>query len=169
MRPSNFTILIVEDDRDEQALITLAFRQNGITQGFQCLSSGDEAIAYLKGAGKYSDRSRFPYPSFIMTDLKMAAGDGLSVLEHLKSVPELSIIPTIVFSGSADPDDIKKSYMLGASSYLTKPVKFDDMRSLLKLTYDYWRQCRIPEVDITGKRVKTESKGKLGERFPQAD
>lgn len=103
-----------------------------------------------------------------MSDLKMPGGDGLSVLEHLKSVPEWSIIPTLIFSGSADLDDIKKAYMLGAVSYLVKPIEFPELCSLLKLTYDYWRECEIPEVDTTGKKLKTNSGGKLGARFPQA-
>ena len=149
--------------------MALAFRQNGVTHGIQCLSGGQEAIAYLKGDRKYSDRTRFPYPSFIMTDLKMPAGDGFSVLEHLKSVPEWAIIPTIVFSASTDADDIKKSYTLGASSYLEKPRDFTALRRVLKLVYSYWLECRVPQVDVTGKRVKTDSKRKLGERFPQAD
>ena len=160
---------MVEDDPDDQALISLAFRQNGVTTDIQCLKGGEEAIAYLKGDGEYSDRARFPYPSFIMTDLKMPVGDGLSILEHLKSVPEWSIIPTVVFSASLDPDDIKKAYMLGASSYHVKPAQFEEMRRVLKVLHDYWLQCEIPQVDINGKRVKTDSRGKLGERFPQTD
>ena len=167
MRPANFTILVVEDDPDDQDLITLAFRQNGVTQGIQCLDGGQEAISYLKGDGKYSDRSRFPYPTFIMTDLKMSIGDGMSVLEHLKSVPEWAIIPTVAFSGSEDPDDIKKSYMLGASSYIVKPADFTEMRRVLKVLYDYWLECRVPQVDLTGRRVETDSRGKMGERFRQ--
>ena len=168
MRLRDFSILLVDEDANDQAMIMRAFRQNGVTEPIQCVSSGDEAINYLKGDGKYSDRSLFPYPSFIMSDLKMPGGDGFSVLEHLRSVPEWSIIPTLIFSGSADLDDIKKAYMLGAVSYLMKPIEFPELRSLLKLTYDYWRECEIPEVDLTGKIFETASQGKLGERFPQA-
>src|ERR1043165_2510725 len=107
MKLRKFTILVVDDDANDQELITHAFRENGVTQPIQCVSSGNEAIAYLKGEGRYSDRSVFPYPSFIMNDLKMSRGDGFSVLEHLKSVPEWAIIPTLIFSASADLDDIK--------------------------------------------------------------
>lgn len=168
MRLRDCSILLVDDDANDRAMVTRAFRQNGVTAPIQWVSSGDEAILYLKGDEKYSDRSLFPYPSFIMSDLKMPGGDGFSVLEHLKNVPEWSIIPTLIFSGSADLDDIKKAYMLGAVSYLVKPIEFLELRSLLKLTYDYWRECEIPEVDVTGKRLKTASHGKVGERFPQA-
>jgi len=136
-----------------------------MTQPIHCLSSGTQAIAYLKGEGEYSDRRRIAYPSFIILDLKMTGGDGYSVLEHLKSVPEWAIIPTMVLSASSDPDDIKKAYLLGAGSYLVKPNQFEDLRRLMKAFYDFWIECAVPEVDKVGRWVKTDGRGKLGERF----
>ena len=66
----------------------------------------------MMGEGKYADRDKFAYPTFIITDLKMPRRDGFAVLGFLKSNPEWAMIPTIVFSGSADLDDIKEAYML---------------------------------------------------------
>ena len=76
MKTKNITILAVDDSEDDQALITLAFRQNGVSCPINWVGRGDEAIAYLKGDGKFSDRSRFAYPTFVMTDLKMPGGMG---------------------------------------------------------------------------------------------
>jgi CheY-like chemotaxis protein len=165
MKTKNITILAIDDSDDDQALITLAFRHNGVTCPINWVGSGDEAIAYLKGEGKFSDRSRFAYPTFIMTDLKMPGGDGFSVLQHWKSTPEWAVIPTVVFSGSEDLDDIKRSYMLGAGSYIVKPSNLPDMSECLRVFYDYWMWCETPATDGTGKRLHTISKGKLGERF----
>ena|SRR5437867_4665153 len=80
MRPRSFTILLVEDDPNDQNLVEMALRDAGATGPIQSVSSGEQAIAYLAGDGQYSDRSRFPYPSFVITDLKMPNGDGFSVL-----------------------------------------------------------------------------------------
>ena len=165
MKTKNITILAIDDSVDDQTLIDRAFRQNGVTCAINWVNGGYEAIAYLKGEGKFSDRSRFPYPSFVMTDLKMPAGDGFTVLQHLKSTPEWAVIPTVVFSGSEDPDDIKRSYMLGAGSFIRKPSNFAEMRECLRVFYDYWMWCETPDIDATGKRLHTDSKGKLGERF----
>jgi CheY-like chemotaxis protein len=165
MKTRDITILAIDDSRDDQDLITRAFRMNGVTCHISWASSGNEAIAYLQGEGQFSDRSRFPYPTFIMTDLKMPNGDGFSVLEHLKSKPEWAVIPTLVFTGSADLDDIKRSYMLGAGSYIVKRGNFSEMRRVLKVFYDYWLECETPAIDASGKRLDTDSKGKLGERF----
>ena len=129
--------------------------------------NGLEAIAYMMGESHYSDRLKYPYPSFITTDLKMPGADGFAVLEHLKANPAWAIIPTVVLSSSEDPDDIRTAYLLGASSYHVKPTTFDELQSQLRIIYDYWMICRVPEVGPNGMQVRTISKGKLGERFPQ--
>jgi two-component system response regulator len=169
MKTKDITILAVDDSEDDQTLITRAFRQNGVICPINWVGGGVEAIAYLKGEGKFSDRVKFAYPSFVMTDLKMPIGDGFSVLQHLKSEPEWAVIPTVVFSASPDLDDIKRSYMLGAGSYIVKPHNFAEMRECLRIFYDYWMLCETPAIDRTGKRLHTDSKGKLGQRFPHQE
>lgn len=167
MKRTDFTILVVDDDPNDQYLIRRALKKNAIAEMIQVVSSGAEAVSYLKGEGKFSDRAKFQYPSFVITDLKMSPGDGFSVLEHLKNRPERAVIPTVVLSASADSDDIKKSYMLGASAYLVKPNSSQELLELLTTLYKFWVTCEIPEVDATGKRLMTHSRGKLGERFLQ--
>src|ERR1700694_3070902 len=131
MKKYHATILIVEDDRNDQVLIKEAFRQIGVTDPIQVVDDGAEAIAYMMGEGKYADRKKYAYPTFVITDLKMPRADGFAVLEFLKSNPEWKVIPTIVLSASADLDDIKKAYMLGASSYHVKPQTAEALRNQL--------------------------------------
>ena len=159
--------MVVEDDLNDQVLIEQAFRRIGVTDPIQIVGSGSEGIAYMMGEGKYSDRQKYAYPTFIMTDLKMPNGDGFAVLEFLKGNPQWKVIPTIVLSGSVDLDDIKKSYMLGASSYHVKPQSHEALRNQLRVINDYWMTCQVPEVDSTGKQLPTDGAGKLGERFEQ--
>src|SRR5438045_6533605 len=99
----------------------------------------------------------------------MLGKDGFAELEFHKSNPEWAVIPTIVFSASSDPDDIKKAYMLCASSYHVKPSTNGALVHQILVLHAYWMTCEVPEVDSTGRQVHTESEGKLGERFPQAD
>jgi len=167
MKKYHATIMVVEDDANDQFLIQDAFREIGVTDPIHVVGSGAQAIAYMMGEGKFADRQKYAYPTFIMTDLKMPDGDGFAVLEFLKSNPQWKVIPTIVLSASADLDDIKKSYMLGASSYHVKPQSHEQLRNQLKVINDYWMTCQVPEVDSSGKQLVTDSKGKLGERFEQ--
>ena len=133
------------------------------------MNNGLEAIAYMMGEGKFSDRDKFCYPTFIMTDLKMPGADGFAVLDFLKKNPAWAVIPTIVFTASTDLDDIKKAYMLGASSYHVKPATAEALAHQLRVLHAYWITCEVPQVDSTGKQLQTNSRGKLGERFPQAE
>jgi len=169
MKRQSCIILLVEDDQNDQVLINAAFRAIGVKDPILVVENGLEAIAYMKGEGKYSDRQKFPYPTVIMTDLKMPRADGFAVLEYLKSTPDFAIIPTTVFSASEDLDDIKRSYSLGASSYHVKPQAPEGLRTQLKILYDYWKTAEVPQIDITGRQLETHAGGKLGERFPPMD
>jgi len=161
------TILVVDHDPNDLIFLDRAFRAIGVKDPIHTVSGGQEAIAYMMGEGKFSDRRLYAYPTFITTDLKMPGADGFSVLEHLKNNPEWAVIPTVVLTASQDLDDIKKAYMLGASSYHVKPSSPDALRQQLKVLHDYWITCEVPEVDSTGRQVRTDSEGKLGERFAQ--
>ncbi len=165
MKKANPTILVVDDDPNDLLLIQMAFKAVGVTSRVQTAESGHEAVDYLVGEGKFADRSEYPYPDFVLTDLKMPGLDGFAVLEHLKRNPESAIIPTVILSGSQDNDDIKKAYLLGASSYHVKPSGAGELRALVKVLHDYWMMCEAPAVDIDGKQLATHGRHKLGERF----
>jgi CheY-like chemotaxis protein len=168
LKKYNATILLVDDDADFLTFVERAFRQNGVTGPIHQVHDGTEAIAYMMGEGRFSDRKKYEYPTFVITDLKMPRADGFAVLQHLKGNPEWAIIPTVVFSSSSDLDDIKKSYMLGASSYHVKPHSMSKLREHLDILHKYWMTCETPEVDPSGRQVRTDSRGKLGNRFEQA-
>ncbi|MFN7141163.1 MAG: response regulator [Limisphaerales bacterium] len=144
-------------------MIERAFRKNGVTDDIHLLSGGAEAIAYLEGQSKFADRAKFQFPSIVITDLKMPALDGFSVLKHIKGNPEWAVIPTIMLSASADTDDIKKAYFFGANSFFSKPATTADLQALLRRLYDYWIQVEVPQTDESGKMFKTESAGKIAE------
>ncbi len=167
MKKYHSTILIVDHDPKDRYHIERAFREIGVKDPIHTMSGGREAISYMTGEGKYADRSLYAYPTFVTTELKMPGTDGFAVLEHLQQNPEWAIIPTVVLTSSRDLDDIKKAYMLGASSYHVKPNSPPDLRAQLKVLHDYWMTCEVPQVDITGRQLHTDSEGKLGERFEQ--
>ena len=146
-------------------MIQTGFHNIGVSDPIHYVKSGKEAIAYMMGEGEFADRTKYAYPTFILTDLHMKDGDGLAVLEFLKTNPEWAIIPTIVLSRSADLDDIKQSYLLGASSYHVKPANQEGMTHLMLILHAYWMTCEVPQVDRSGRQIKTDDRGKLSERF----
>ena len=157
----NQTILVVEDDPNDQFFIVEGFRLNGAENPIRLADGGLQAVAYLRGEGEYRDRSRFAFPMFILTDLNMPRGDGFQLLDYLQRNP--GGIPPVVLSGSGDVDDVLKAYQLGAGCYLQKPASFFELRKQLRTVYEHWMQCKMPELDREGRRVLTKSAGKLGE------
>lgn len=166
MVDSNLYILVVEDSHDDQLLIKRAFGLAGQKAIVTTVSDGLEALDYLQGAGKFTNRETFPYPYFILSDLKMSPGDGFAVLEYMRN--SQTAIPVTILSGSRDLDDVKKSYLLGAAGYLVKPQVFQEFCQMVKRLYDFWLHCERPALDMAGRRLKTSSIGKLGERFTEA-
>ena len=165
MKAQKFTLLLVDDDEAQRFFMERSFAALSMNYRIHLLSSGNEAIAYLKGEGKFQDRSVYEFPSYIITDLKMAPGDGFDILQFIKSHPALSIIPVVMLSTSDDPDDVRHAYVLGASSYFTKPMGTEALTVLFRKIHDYWSECEVPEVDAAGNAVPTNSKGRASDRF----
>jgi CheY-like chemotaxis protein len=159
-------LLVVDDDADQRLLIERAFRSaagDGVT--VRGLGSGNDAIRYLAGEGMYADRSAYPFPSFIVTDLNMPNGDGFAVLEFLQANPAWSVVPRIVLTCSADDDDVKTAFFLGATAYHQKPISFLELCRNARTIVRYWTTCHVPPVDESGRILQTDHTGKLGERF----
>jgi CheY-like chemotaxis protein len=165
MKAQKFTLLIVDDDANDRFFLERAFHKLGFQYRIHALADADEAIAYIKGDGKYEDRQQYQFPSYIITDLKMFPKDGFHLLDYIKKHPALSIIPVVMLSSSCDPDDIRHAYLLGASSFFTKPQDQEALSLLLKKVHEYWAECQVPAVDGDGYALMTNSYGKAGDRY----
>src|SRR5262249_9406652 len=100
--------------------------------------SGEEAIAYLAGEGKYWRRAEFPLPRLILLDLKMPGMDGFDVLEWARARKQFSGIPIIVLTSSDSNRDVQLAYDLGANSFIVKEAEFQNMVALSRTLGAYW-------------------------------
>jgi CheY-like chemotaxis protein len=133
------TVLMVEDDPNDQLLIRWAFSKAKLTNPLKLARDGDEAVAYLSGDGAFSDRLAYPKPSLVMLDLKLPRRSGLEVLEWLRSqAPPLGRTPVVVLTSSRENLDVDRAYDLGANSYLVKPVSFDGLLEMIRTAGLYW-------------------------------
>jgi CheY-like chemotaxis protein len=139
-------ILVAEDNVDETFLLKRAFQKNGIDLPVHISPDGEDAMAYLKGEGHYRDRTKFPFPRVLITDLKMPKKDGFEVLAWLQNHPECNLIPKIVLSASSEESDVNKAYQLGANCYFTKPSSFDELCNLVALANKFWLTAELPKL-----------------------
>ena len=169
MKTKDATLLIVDDDESHRWFLQKAFESAYPGHRIYGLASGNEAVACLTGQGQFSDRAAFPFPSSVITDLKMPDGDGFVILEFLKSNPGLSVVPVVLLSNSDDPDDVRHAYLLGANGYFVKPASYLALEALARRIHDYWAHGEVPDVDANGYAIETDSKGKLGERYSKPE
>lgn len=139
-------ILLAEDDDNDFALLQRAAKRGGLINPIFRVHTGEEAIHYLVGHGQFADRNVFPYPRIIITDMKMPKMSGLELLKWLQENPAFNVIPTIVWSSSADKTDVRQAYMLGANVYLRKPSNFEDLVKQTCMLNDFWNNCLLPDL-----------------------
>src|ERR1035438_4872575 len=89
------TVLYVEDDADDFALLKLVNQRCGTPFNLQYAGDGEEAIAYLEGAGAFADREEHPFPDLVLLDLKMPKLDGFEVLQWIRSNPLTMSVPVV--------------------------------------------------------------------------
>lgn len=130
--------MLIEDQRMDIELTLNAFREARLANNIQVATSGEEALDYMLGKGKFADRKVHPLPDLILLDLKMPGIDGFEVLKQLKKTEKLKRIPVVVLTSSKEEGNRALSFNLGANSYLVKPVSFDGFLHIVKEIGEYW-------------------------------
>ena len=131
-------ILLVEDNRDDEALTLRALRKNRITNEIVVVRDGAEALEYLFGTGRYEGRDTTVMPDLILLDLKLPKVDGLEVLRRLRADQGTRSLPVVILTSSTEEQDVLKGYGLGANSYIRKPVDFDEFTEAARQLGVYW-------------------------------
>ena len=124
------SILLVEDNPDDEKLIIRALHRSIIANDIQVAHNGEEALNILF--------SNAPLPAVVLLDIKLPKIDGLEVLRRLRASDRTRLLPIVVLTSSSEERDIIDSYHLGANSYVRKPVEFDKFTEAVKQLGLYW-------------------------------
>lgn len=143
-------ILMADDDPDDRLFNQDALEQAGLTARLELVENGQELMDFLHCKGKYEDRSAEVLPDLIVLDLNMPKMDGNEVLSAIKSDPTLRYIPVIMLTTSHSEADIRKSYDLGVSGYITKPLTFKRLIEIMKTVGKYWFDTVVLPDKLTG-------------------
>ena len=119
----------MDDDPGDVLMIEEALETIGSPRQVFVATDGEEAVAFLRRAGKYSSA---PRPDVVLLDLNMPRMDGRQVLAEIKADSQLRSIPIVVLTTSQSPADIVSSYALHANAYVTKPLNLDDLTEVVR-------------------------------------
>ena len=124
------TILLIEDNPDDEALTLRALKQHRVMNRVVVARDGAEGLDYLLGTEAK--------PQVVLLDLKLPKIDGLEVLRRVRSDSRTKLLPIVILTSSEEDHDITQSYRSGANSYVRKPVDFIQFSEAIRELGLYW-------------------------------
>jgi CheY-like chemotaxis protein len=141
------TIVMADDDAEDCTMTGKALAASGGVGDLRFVGDGEELMDYLLRRGEYAHPQTSPRPSVVLLDLNMPKKGGYAALEEIKTQPEIRRIPIVVFTTSNAEEDIKLSYDVGASSFITKPETYLGLVEAMKCFREYWTEvATLPET-----------------------
>jgi two-component system response regulator len=141
-------ILLVEDNPDDETLTIRALNKNNIANNIVVAHDGAEALDYVFATGAYAGRDISIQPEVVLLDLKLPKIDGFEVLRRLRADVRTKLLPVVILSSSGEDQDLARCYVLGANSYVQKPVDFNEFLVAIQQIGLYWlvvnKHCPTP-------------------------
>lgn len=140
-------ILLVEDNKDDEALTLHALKKYNVTNKVHVVRDGAEALEFIFCTDRYANRHITDRPKVILLDIKLPLVDGLEVLRKIKQDPRTQAIPVVMLTSSREERDLVESYRLGVNSYIVKPVDFEQFTEAARTLGMYWLLLNKPSVE----------------------
>jgi CheY-like chemotaxis protein len=131
-------ILLADDDENDVYFVRRALKRAGMEDRLFVARDGQEAVNYLNGDSRYSDRKAYPMPALLLLDLKMPRMSGFDVLEWLQKKNHFQELPVVVLSSSNQESDRQKAMELGADEYHVKQQAFQNLVGLVEELRERW-------------------------------
>ena len=138
------TILLVEDNADDEALTLRALKKNNISNDVAVARDGVEALDYLFGRGGYAGRDVSDMLSLVLLDLKLPKLGGLEVLRQLRADNRTTRLTVVALTSSNEEKDLISSYQSHVNSYVRKPVDFVQFVEAVRQLGTYWLSINHP-------------------------
>jgi len=137
MNVKPLTILLAEDNHDHAELIIDTLEEFHLGNKIVHVTNGEDALKYLTELHVDEDGQTMK-PDLVLLDLKMPRLDGIGTLRAIRQRTELQTLPVIVVSTSSTDKDVNECYELGANSYITKPIQFEEFTRKIRELNLYW-------------------------------
>ncbi len=136
MRTPRLPLLLVEDNPAHATLVQCCLEDQ--PAAVYHAHDGEEALAYLRHEGRFTNAKDHPRPRVIILDLNLPKIDGFDVLRQVKASASLSSIPVVILTTSDSTDDIQRAYALGADSYVVKPTELNAFTRAMEIVCETW-------------------------------
>jgi two-component system response regulator len=143
------SILLVEDNPDDEALTLRALRKNELIE-VNVVRDGAEALDYLFATGPYAGRDADKLPQVVLLDLNLPKISGLEVLRRIRADERTELLPVVILTSSKEDRDLIEGYRGGANSYVRKPVNFDQFVEAARQLGVYWLSHNEPPPRASG-------------------
>lgn len=137
-------ILLVEDNPDDAEVTQRALKKQNVANHLFWVKDGAEALDFLFCNGNYAGRDPNHLPKVVMLDLRLPKVDGLEVLQKMRADPRTRRVPVVVLTSSTQDQDMIQSYELGANSFVSKPVRFEEFARVVSQLGMYWLLANKP-------------------------
>lgn len=139
MKRPETKVLLIEDNRDDALFLERAFHKAGLMPIDRIIDDGQEAIDYLSGGGRFTDRAEFPLPTHVLLDLKIPKVNGLEILDWLRKNDSVKGIPVAVLSSSGERLDRERAMRLGVDGYFIKPSRAGELLDVVRQLAALWK------------------------------
>ena len=149
------SILLVEDNPDDQILTVRALKDASATSPVIVLEDGQEAVDFLFNNSKERPGRHLESLGVVLLDVKLPKVSGLEVLRHIRSSPLTDWLPVIIMTSSDEPADLAEAYRLGANSFVTKPINYREFAEQMTVLARYWLFVnKIPKAGTIGSLIR---------------
>lgn len=157
--PITYSVLIVDDDKDDQMFICSAFEELGINIALKTFDNGKLLLDYFQDQKPERGQS---FPGFVLLDLNMPVMDGMQTLQQIRKNHYFDQLPIVILSTSNRPRDVESALQLQANGYICKPLKCSDYRLIADKLIRFWNGAEEEEssdmIKFLRKNVAAASK-----------
>ena len=139
------TVLLVEDDRDDEELTIRGLRGSHLNNPVEVAHDGQEAVDYLFGTER---EPAHPIPAVVLLDLKLPRVGGLEILKRIRADERTHRLPVVILTSSNEDKDLVNGYDSGANSYVCKPIQSEDFAAAIKQLGVYWLIVNEPPPPV---------------------
>ena len=145
MNSDTALVLLAEDDEHDIVATKRAWRTLGLRNPLQVVNDGEQCLDYLFRRGDYSAPGSAPRPRVLLLDLHMPKMGGIDTLRQIRASDEYRSLPVVILTTSKAEEDQIKSYAMGATAYVVKPLGFDNFSAAMKTISDFWNLVEMPD------------------------